>query len=139
MPYITACTAAKSVLTDTTEIDTEMQELQREMEVVSELTRKCIEENSTTVQDQTEYATRYNGYVERYERAKTRFDELATKREEKLKKAKAIDRFIQTIESRTDLLTEFDASLWLTIVENVTVMNDGKMRFHFFDGTEVTV
>ena len=137
-PYIAACLTAKSVLTDNSAIDAEMAELLREMEVVAELTRKCIEENSSVAQDQSEYTARYNGYVDRYERAKARYDSLAAERREKLEKAKAIDRFIHTVESRKGVLSEFDPCLWLDTVENVTVMSDGKMRFHFFDGTEIT-
>lgn len=137
-PYIAACVTAKAVLTDTSAVDTEMAELLREMEVVAELTRKCIEENSSVAQDQGEYTARYNGYVDRYERAKARYDILAEERREKLEKAKAIDRFIHTVESRKGVLSEFDPCLWLDTVENVTVMSDGKMRFHFFDGTEIT-
>lgn len=55
-PYLEACEAAKTVLTDTSVIDTEMEELRREMEVVVGLTKKCIEENFTAAQNQEEYA-----------------------------------------------------------------------------------
>ena len=40
--YLKACSEAKEVLTDTSSIDTEMEELLREMEVVAGLTKKCI-------------------------------------------------------------------------------------------------
>lgn len=96
------------------------------MEVVAGLTKKCIEENSTTVQDQEKYTARYNGYVDRYETLKSRYDTLAAERENKLQKAKAIDRFIHTIKSRENLLTKFDLHLWMTTVENVTITDDGK-------------
>ena len=45
--------------------------------------------------------------------------------------------FIHIVKSREDLLTEFDPHLWVTMVENVTIMNDGKMLFRFYDGTEI--
>ena len=106
-------------------------------EVIAELTRKCIEENSSAAQDQKEYTARYNSNVERYDRAKERYKTLAIQREERQEKAKAIDRFIQTVESRQGLLKEFDPHLWLITVEYVTIMNDGTMTFSFFDGTEV--
>lgn len=134
-PYIKACKTAKQVLTDTTSIDAEMADLLQEIEVVSELTRKCIEKNSAVAQDQKEFNDRYNGYVEKYEALKERYDALAAERESKLEKAKAIDRFIRTVESRDGLLTEFDPHLWLTTVEKVTITSDEKMLFHFFDGT----
>lgn len=90
------------------------------------------------MQNQKEFNSRYNGYVEKYETLKERYDGLAAERERKLDKAKAIDRFIHTVESIDCLLTEFDSHLWMTTVERVTVMSDGKMLFRFFDGTEKT-
>ena len=138
-PYLAACETAKGVLMDTTTLDTEINELNREMEIVSELTRKCIETNSSHVQDQEEYTERYNGYVERYEKAKNRYDTLVAERHDRLKKAKAIDRFMQTVASREVLLAEFDPQLWLITVDYVTVMKNCDLRFRFFDGTEVVV
>ena len=137
-PYIKACKTAKQALTDTTAIDAEMADLLQEIEVVSELTRKCIEKNSAVAQDQKEFNSRYNGYVEKYKTVKKWYDSLAAKRECKLEKAKAIDRFIHVVKSREGLLTEFDPHLWMTTVENVTIMNDGKMLLRFFDGTEIS-
>lgn len=137
-PYIETCRMVRDLLTDTTDIDNEMSDLLREMEIVAELTRKCIAENSSMALDQTEYMERYNGYVARYDKAKSRYDILDAERKKKQEKAKAIDRFIRTVESRDGLLSEFDPHLWLTTVERVTVMADGKMRFRFFDGSETT-
>lgn len=74
-----------------------MVDLLREMEIVAELTKKCINENSSTAQDQTEYTIRYNGYVDRYEKTKKRYDGLDAERKNKLEKVKAIDRFIHTV------------------------------------------
>ncbi len=48
-----------------------------------------------------------------------------------------IDRFIHLVKSREDLLAEFDPRLWVTMVENVKIMNNGKMLFRFYDGTEI--
>ena len=135
--YITACAEAIKVLTDTSAIDDEMSKLSREMEVVTELTRKCISENSTAALDQEEYTTQYNGYVDRYEHAKNRYDALSADRQGRLSKAKSIARFLQTIKARDCLLAEFDPQLWLVTVENVTVLADGTMRFRFYDGTEI--
>ena len=137
-PYISACEVTRQILTDTTTIDAEIKDLLQEMEVVAGLTKKCIEENSTTAQDQDEYTARYNGYVDRYEKAKARYDELDSLRKEKLAKAKAIDRFIATLRERDDLLNEFDDRLWLTMVDHATVHRDGKITFCFCNGTEIT-
>ena len=136
-PFIKACKLTRDVLTDTEEIDREMSELLRELEVVTELIKKCIAENSSSAQDQEEYTERYNSYVDRYEKAKSRYDELKQKRENKLSKRKAIDRFIYDLSKRDELLTEFDNCLWLTVVDTVTVQSDGILLFKFNDGTEI--
>ena len=137
-PYIAACETAKAMLTDMTGIDAEIQELLREMEVVAGLTKKCIEENSASAQDQEEYTARYNGYVDRYEKAKARYDALSELRSGKQAKAKAIDRFIAMLSQREELLTEFDNRLWLTMVDYAEVHRDNKITFCFYDGTEIT-
>ncbi|MCR4615608.1 MAG: recombinase family protein [Clostridiales bacterium] len=136
-PYLEACVAAKNALTDTAALDAKLDNIRQEMEIVAGIIRKCIEENSSTALDQDEYNTRYNGYVGRYEAAKRQFDRLSNERQNKIAKAKAIDRFIHTVRSRDGLLKEFDPHLWIATVEEVTVTRDGKMLFRFFDGTEV--
>lgn len=57
-----------STLTDCTGIDTEIESLLEEIDVVTGLTKRCIAENSQTAQNQEEYTARYNGFVERYEK-----------------------------------------------------------------------
>ena len=69
-PFIKACKLTRDVLTDTEEIDREMSELLRELEVVTKLIKKCIAENSSSAQDQKKYTERYNNYVDRYEKSK---------------------------------------------------------------------
>ena len=59
----------QATLTDCAGIDTEIESLLEEIDVVTELTMRCIAENSQTAQNQEEYAARYNGFVERYEKA----------------------------------------------------------------------
>lgn len=115
-----------------------MTELLREMEVVAGLTRKCIDENSATGQNQTEYINRYNAYVDRYEKAKGRYDALDALRKDRLARTKAVDRFIAALKERDDPLATFDSHLWLATVDYATVHRDGTMTFRFYDGTEIT-
>ena len=134
---MTACRTAKNVLTDTTAIENEMNELVSELAIVAELTRKCVEENTSTAQDQQEYTARYNGYVERYEKAKGRYDELSAECEAKKAKGRAIERFLSDFAERDEPITEFDDCLWLTAIDRVTVRNDGVLVFRFNYGGEI--
>ena len=57
------CQLIQQTLTDCSEIDTEISQLREEIEVVAELTRKCIVENSNTALNQEEYNARYESLV----------------------------------------------------------------------------
>lgn len=133
------CRTMQAVLTDTCALDREMAAILSEMEVVTELTKRCIEENSTTVQDQTAYLERYNGLVERYEIAKAKIEKLQATKAQRESKAEDIGGFMFELAERGDPITEFDDRLWLTVIDTVTVHRDGRLTFKFQIGHELTV
>jgi len=130
------CRLMQATLTDCTGIDTEIESLLEEIDVVTELTKRCIAENSQTAQNQEEYAARYNGFVERYEKAKSRVEELRSIKTERQAQADAIGAFMFEVQE-LGILTEFDEKLWLTVIDTVTVHADGRMTFKFQGGTEI--
>ena len=130
------CRLMQATLTDCAGIDTEIESLLEEIDVVTELTMRCIAENSQTAQNQEEYAARYNGFVERYEKAKARLEQLRTTKAAREAQAEAIGAFMFEVQE-LDALTEFDEKLWLTIIDTVTVHTDGRMAFKFQGGTEI--
>lgn len=130
------CRLMQATLTDCTGIDTEIESLLEEIEVVTELTKRCIAENSQTAQNQEEYTARYNGFVERYEKAKAQLEQLRTTKAEREAQAKAIGAFMFEVQE-LDTINEFDVKLWLTIIDTVTVHTDGRMTFRFQGGTEI--
>nr|WP_320147657.1 recombinase family protein [uncultured Anaeromusa sp.] len=108
------CRLAQGVLCDTSAIDAELVELLREIEVVSELSRKAILESARTAVNQSEWAERNNAYLERHRKATKRVDELEAAKRERIGKAKTIDGFIKDIKSRPLVITDFDEKLWLS-------------------------
>lgn len=130
------CRLMQSTLTDCTGIDKEIQTLLEEVEVVTELTKRCIAENSQTAQNQEEYAARYNGFVERYEKAKVQLEQLRTTKAARENQAEAIGAFMFEVQE-LGILIEFDEKLWLTVIDTVTVHADGRMTFKFQGGTEI--
>jgi site-specific DNA recombinase len=84
------CRLMQTTLTDCTSIDTEIESLLEEIEVVTELTKRCIAENSQMAQNQEEYAARYNGFVERYEKAKAQLEQLRSTKAAREAQADAI-------------------------------------------------
>ena len=128
----------QATLTDCTGIDTEIKSLLEEIDVVTELTKRCIAENSQTAQSQEEYAARYNGFVERYEKATARLEQLRITKAEREAQAEAIGAFMFEVQE-FDALTDFDENLWLTVIDTVTVHADGRLTFKFQGGTEIDV
>ena len=128
---------AQMLLTDSTAIDTELEKLTAELEIIVELTRKCIEENSTFAQDQNEYTARYNGYVERYESTQARIQELQKQKAERKEKYDAFESFIFAFASQEKSLTEFDEGIWCLLMETVTVDISGELEFRFKDGSTI--
>ena len=126
-------------LSNCSEIDRETQELIQELEVVAELIKRGVDENSTTALDQDEYKARYNGLVERYDRAQARVNELEKKRTERMAKADAIGGFMVRLRELDQPLEHFDERLWLDVIDNVTVHKNCDLTFKFQNGTEVRV
>ena len=128
----------QNTLTDCEGIDSQIAELEQEIEVVTELTKRCIAENALASLSQTEYNTRYNGLLQRYSTASVNLENLQKTKADRENKADAIGDFIFRVQE-LDALTEFDEKLWLTTIEKVTVHTDGRMTFRFQCGVEVTL
>jgi DNA invertase Pin-like site-specific DNA recombinase len=118
------CRLIQDTLTDCTSIDAEIDSLYCEIDVVTELTKKLVEENSQNSIDQNEYQSKYTGYVKRYETAKIKLEKLQEQRQQRLAKRDAIGAFMFELSERDEILTEFDERLWNVAVERVVVNNN---------------
>lgn len=64
------------LLCDFKGIDERLVELQNEMEVVSELSNKMVQENMRKTQSQEEYIKKYEELLKRYEKANVEYNKL---------------------------------------------------------------
>ena len=131
------CRLAQAALCDTKSIDAELARLQQELEVVTELSRKEIHRSAHSLEHQK--ASDSQSYLERYKQARERIETLEQEKLERAAKSKTIGRFIRSIHGTSELLTQFDETLWLAIVESVTVIEDGKIVFHFKNGSKIII
>ena len=129
--------SSTETLCDCSEIDAELDELMREIEVVTELFKKAIYENARVAVSQDEWSERNNSYLERHRKATDRVAELEKLKCERKNKYLMLETFIRGIESRPLVLEELDNKLWGVAVEKVKVMPDGRLVFSFKDGTEI--
>ena len=131
------CRVMQDHLTNCAAIDAELDELLREIEVVTELTQRCVQENARNAQSQEEYTERYNGYVARYDAAKAKLDALQKEKAQRLAQADCIGGFMFELSEYTESVTEFDEGLWLAVIEKATAYHDGRLVFTFQNGTEI--
>lgn len=127
------CRLVISTLCDSSGIEAEITETRRELEVVSELSRKAIHENASSIIDQKVFNERNNAYLERFRIARERIAELETQCSERRAKSLLIKTFMQDIKTRPRVLEEFDEKLWMISIDKVVVINDGCLVFHFKD------
>lgn len=131
------CRLVTGTLCDCSEIEAEIAETRRELEVVSELSRKAIYENANLVIDQKEFNERNNAYLERFRIASERISELETHCSERRAKSILIKTFMQDIKTRPRVLEDFDEKLWTVSIGKVVVVNDDCLAFHFKDGSVI--
>ena len=121
-------------LTDHAALDFEAKLQTEEVDVLTELIRKCVAENATTPQDQEAYLERYKDLKARYEVATQRLKLIEDQRTERKQRRQKMLEFIQMLEQTDGLLTEFDEGLWNATVEIATVQIDGSMVFRWRNG-----
>jgi site-specific DNA recombinase len=124
-------------LLDTTKLEKKAAVIQNEMEIVEELFRKMVDENSRKAMDQKEYSKKYNELVERYKKAQDELNEIEEKQQENKVRKDSIDTFIDRLKSQDTILTDFDEALWTSTIEKVVIEDDNNMIFHFRDGTKI--
>ncbi len=122
-------------LLDTTKLEKKAAVIQNEMEIVEELFRKMVNENSRKAMDQKEYSKKYNELAERYKKAQDELNEIEEKQQENKVRKDSIDTFIDRLKSQATILTEFDEALWTSTVNKVVIEDD--ITFYFKDGTEI--
>lgn len=98
--------------------------LEEEMSVLVEMTQNIVEENASVAQDQEEYQKRYDSLVERYDTAKARYDDVVAAISAKEAQSERLVNFIKVLKSQDGTISEFDGSLWGSMVEFVTVGRD---------------
>lgn len=123
--------------TDCSDIDTQLERLGDELEVVAGLTQKWVDENARTAQDQDDFMTKYREYDARYQELQAKVDTLEAEKRNRQGRVKRFEVFIQALKKQRGELIEFDESTWLAVIETVLVRPDGKLVYRFVNGMEV--
>lgn len=136
---ISDCVLMRQMLSNAAELNAELDSLNAEIMVVSELVKTCVRENASTAQSQEEYAKKYNGLLARYEKVTTRLAEVTAEKERKHDQDRELRLFIEALKKQPLVLEEWDERLWIAILDRATVFRDGRIVFKFKSGREIEV
>lgn len=106
--HLKAREAMSEVVADCTELNTEIEALNEELQVVAELVSQCIKENASKEQSQDEYTRKYNRLVTRYETAVDRLNAATAERDSRMQRDRELRIFIGTIEKQPLVLETWD-------------------------------
>jgi hypothetical protein len=135
-----AYTEVVQALTDTADLDREAAEMLNERDVVTALTRQCIQENAKIAQNQADYEQRIAALQQRYDEAVAGLVAVENRRLERSAKKTNITRFLKALVKQGDeLVAEFDEELWYITVDSITAYADGRLAVKFRDGSVVEV
>lgn len=127
------------LLSDTSELDTKVVELQNKMEVISGLVDKMIKENTRTTQNQVEFNKRYDELSAQYESEKNDLDKTLEKRAYKQAQEIKMKAYLEEIKKADNYLPEWSNDVWMIMVEKAIVNRDKTITFKFTSGTEITL
>lgn len=124
-------------LTDTSELEAEKEKYAEEMSLVADMVQAAMLENARIALDQEEYRQKNDVLSARFEAAKKKHDELAMQIEEIETRGQNLRHFQETLESLNGQVTEFDSTLWGSLVDYITVYENGEKTVTFRDGSVI--
>ena len=127
------CRLIRSILTDCTELSEELRSLASELELTTELMRKCME---GCITEDSLLSSQYEQLTARYEELHARHEKTNAEILRRQDRALQLDAFIRQLEHQPYLPHEFDEKLWLTMIDHVTVNSNETVTFVFKDGRE---
>ena len=94
--------------------------------------------DARVAQNQDDYNRRYDEMVSRFEATKAERDALAAEIRQRGIRRREFERFITTLESLPDEVTDFSEDLWGSLVEYLTVYAKDDLRFMLPCEVEIT-
>jgi Fe-S-cluster formation regulator IscX/YfhJ len=125
------------MLTDTKQLDKDIENLNDELLVISELLNKLIKENSKSSMTQDDYNKKFAELTNRYERTKEKFYDLIKARDNKKVQGLNLKAFISNLKHFDDKLSEWNEPIWMLLVKSAVVHRDKSITFKLNNGNEI--
>ena len=106
-----------------------------DLNLLADKVQQLIAENARVAQNQDDYDRNYNELVSRYEVAKTQYDKTCEAIQHRKARSLQMDSFIKELRNQ-ELIKEFDARLWSSLVDFIMVYSKDDIRVTFKNGIE---
>lgn len=136
---IADCELMRRALTDMRDLDAEIARLSDECEIVAELVRSLVKENSSTAQSQEEYLKKYDNLNKRYEDLVCELEGQKAERTMRQQQDEAMSTFIKTMKKNPLVIETWDDTIWTVMAEKGIVGRNGGIRFVFYIGAEIEI
>ena len=121
----------------TDELDQRLRELDDLLNTEADAVQAQIARNARVAQNQDDYSAAYDAAVSRYETTKAEREQVAAEIRQRGIRRREFERFIAELKKLPEAVSEFDETLWGSLVEYVTVGKDKTMVFTLIGGTEM--
>ncbi|MBR1738239.1 MAG: recombinase family protein [Firmicutes bacterium] len=118
-------------------LEAEVEVLTGEVNIISELIQKSIDENAHVAQDQTEYQKRYLALVQRFEVTKAKLDEAQSEIIKKNAQRQMMENFMESLQLLPEQIEIFDEGTWYALCDHITVYSKDDIRVTFQNGMEI--
>lgn len=125
------------LLTDTSQLDQDIETMNDDLAVIAELVNRLIKENSKSSMNTDDYNKKYEELLLRYERTKDKQNDLIKARDNKKAQALSMKSFLANLKKVDDELSDWNEYVWMLLVESATVHRDKSISFKFHNGKEV--
>ena len=128
----------KDSLFDTSEAETELETLRRQLRETAALIDACVERNAKFALNQDDVRKEHEMLVGRYSKLREQINALTDEVAGKQVRRDSISSFLKTLFRQKVVISEFDDDLFNAVVDRVTVYAKDDVRFTFLNGIEIT-
>ncbi len=129
----------QNTLTTNDFLDQDIEELEQDLSLTTELIRTCIDANAGNNISEEQFHERYDELCARFEETESKLNTLKAERQSRQKQALAIGSMMFEIQELDELPLEFNERLWQKAIKKVVVLTDGTLTFHFADKRAISV
>ena len=124
-------------VSDTASLETEVGEAERTLDEAVILFQDYISKNAITEADLTD--GKYMELETKYNRSMEKVESLRAELTSRMRRAAAIERFIEKVSGYTEVFQEFSEEAWLGLAEKIIVKDKGSYIVKFKNGIEIPV